>query len=136
MICIIRLSLTLLPVPLPTGGWHSAAWRMVQSMISIRAVSCLSVRAAQDMIHYRHSHSEIGSAQCHDGKTHSRDKYIVLTQTDNEVHIKIQVSKDTYKTSIVGMIPSEIIPHFFCQFIFVRSYGQDLTSISVVPIAS
>lgn len=39
--------LTLFPVPLPTGGWHSAACRTVHSMISIKAVSCLSVRAAQ-----------------------------------------------------------------------------------------
>lgn len=39
------IKLTLFPVPLPTGGWHSAAWRTVHSMISIKAVSCLSVRA-------------------------------------------------------------------------------------------
>lgn len=36
---------TLFPVPLPTGGWHSAACLMVQSIISIRALSCLSVSA-------------------------------------------------------------------------------------------
>lgn len=36
---------TLFPVPLPTGGWHSAACRIVQSIISISALSCLSVRA-------------------------------------------------------------------------------------------
>jgi len=39
-------TLTLFPVPRPTGGWHSAAWRTVHSMISIKAVSCLSVKAA------------------------------------------------------------------------------------------
>lgn len=42
--------LTLFPVPLPTGGWHSAACRTVHSMISIKAVSCLSVRAAQQKL--------------------------------------------------------------------------------------
>lgn len=36
---------TLFPVPLPTGGWHSAACRIVQSIISISALSCLSVKA-------------------------------------------------------------------------------------------
>lgn len=37
--------LTLFPVPLPTGGWHSQACRMAHSMISTRAVSWRSVRA-------------------------------------------------------------------------------------------
>lgn len=46
--------LTLLPVPLPTGGWHSAAWRTVHSMISIKAVSCLSVRATQTQNNEHH----------------------------------------------------------------------------------
>lgn len=36
---------TLFPVPLPTGGWHSQAWRMAHSMISTRAVSWRSVKA-------------------------------------------------------------------------------------------
>lgn len=42
---------TLFPVPLPTGGWHSAACRIVQSIISIRALSCLSVKAAIQQAH-------------------------------------------------------------------------------------
>lgn len=43
MFVCIYCRLTLLPVPLPTGGWHSQAWRTAHSMISIRAVSCRSV---------------------------------------------------------------------------------------------
>lgn len=38
-------TLTLFPVPLPTGGWHSQACLMAHSMISTRAVSWRSVRA-------------------------------------------------------------------------------------------
>lgn len=49
--------LTLLPVPLPTGGWHSAACRTVHSMISIKAVSCLSVRAAHNTGKRKRKHS-------------------------------------------------------------------------------
>ena len=40
-----KQALTLFPEPLPTGGWHSQACRMAQSMISTRAVSWRSVRA-------------------------------------------------------------------------------------------
>lgn len=38
-------TLTLFPVPLPTGGWHSQACRTAHSMISTSAVSWRSVRA-------------------------------------------------------------------------------------------
>lgn len=38
-------TLTLFPVPLPTGGWHSQACLTAHSMISTRAVSWRSVRA-------------------------------------------------------------------------------------------
>lgn len=44
------LTLTLFPVPLPTGGWHSQACRMAQSMISTRAVSWRSFRAKKKNI--------------------------------------------------------------------------------------
>jgi hypothetical protein len=41
-VCVCVCVLTRFPVPLPTGGWASAAWRMVQTISSIRALSCLS----------------------------------------------------------------------------------------------
>lgn len=53
----VRERLTLFPVPLPTGGWHSEAWRMVQSMISISAVSCRSVKAKGKDKQLNHMHS-------------------------------------------------------------------------------
>lgn len=61
--------LTLLPVPLPTGGCASAACRMVHTMSSIRALSCRSDIAAGRTGHHWGQGSATGTRLGQPGNT-------------------------------------------------------------------